>query len=153
MAANTANKRILVTKADGSQYVETVNDELGLRAGDKEGLKDRLKKQGVDAANIDLYGFQDNTSKAKISGRPGAGHRQPPAGDNAAPPAASRFDRNRAAVKVAAVFRGKVARNQFEHEKRKVEAVNRQRQEEFEESTRPKPRQILRPKGKSYIGF
>ena len=32
-AANTANRRVLVTHKDGRQSVETVNDELGLKAG------------------------------------------------------------------------------------------------------------------------
>jgi calcyphosin len=67
MAANTANRRLLVTKADGSQSVETVENELGLRGKDVDGMRSRLKQQGIDAAKIDLYGYQDATSKPKAA--------------------------------------------------------------------------------------
>jgi len=53
-AANSANKRVLVTRADGSQYVEEIKNDLGLKQGDKAGMMARLKAQGVDAANISL---------------------------------------------------------------------------------------------------
>ena len=46
-----------------------------------------------------------------------------------------------------------MARKQVGQEKRKIDAVRRQELEEQEERNRPKPREILRPKGKSYIGF
>jgi hypothetical protein len=39
MAANTANKRVLVTNKDGSQSVQTVESELGLKAGDIDGIR------------------------------------------------------------------------------------------------------------------
>ncbi|CAM9205863.1 unnamed protein product, partial [Ectocarpus fasciculatus] len=53
-AANTANRRVLVTNKDGSQSVVGINDELGLKADDKDGMRARLGRQGVDAANIEL---------------------------------------------------------------------------------------------------
>ena len=65
MAANTANRRVLVTNKDGSQSVVGINNELGLKAGDKDMMRARLAQQGVDAANIDLYGGLDTTEKAK----------------------------------------------------------------------------------------
>ena len=50
MAANTANLRVLVTRADGSQYVEEVKDDLGLKRDDATGIAARLEAQGVSAA-------------------------------------------------------------------------------------------------------
>ena len=44
---NTANLRVLVTHADGSKTVETVNQDLGLKRTDLEGIKRRLIKQGI----------------------------------------------------------------------------------------------------------
>ena len=60
-AANSSNRRVLVTRADGSQYVQEVKNDLGIGAKDKAGMAERLKAQGVDAANIDLHGAgEDN---------------------------------------------------------------------------------------------
>ena len=55
-AANSANRRVLVTHADGSQTVEEIKDDLGLRASDKEGMMNRLRGQGVSANNLSLFG-------------------------------------------------------------------------------------------------
>ena len=41
-SANTANKRVLVTNADGSQSVEEIKNDLGLRQGDRAGAIARL---------------------------------------------------------------------------------------------------------------
>jgi Ca2+-binding EF-hand superfamily protein len=68
-AANTANRRVLVTRADGSQYVEEVKNDLGLAAKDKDGTLARLQKQGVNAANIDFYGgMEDKNTKYRQGG-------------------------------------------------------------------------------------
>ena len=64
MAANTANKRVLVTNKDGSQQVVTVENELGVRPGDVNGYRKRLAQQGVDG-NLELFGGVDATEKAK----------------------------------------------------------------------------------------
>ena len=72
-AANTANRRVLVTNRDGSQSVQTINNELGLKASDINAVKARLAQQGVDAANVDLFGGLDTTEKR------GAGGKGPPA--------------------------------------------------------------------------
>merc|ERR1712185_637443 len=53
--ANSANRRVLVTRADGSQSVEEIKDDLGLKADDKAGMMARLKAQGIDAANISTF--------------------------------------------------------------------------------------------------
>ncbi len=63
------------------------------------------------------------------------------------------FDKHQAASKLAAAYRGRIARKQVEQEKRKVQANQQRQYEEEEERNRPRPREILRPKGKSYIGF
>ena len=147
---------MLVTKADGSQYVETVNDELGLRGKDTEGIRARLKQQGVDAANIDTHGYQDHTSKARrpMSANRGANKKDLSSGSSvASAPQRTAYDRNNAAMKVAAVYRGKLARNRADTERRKNAAILKEQEEDAIEANRPKPRQILRPKGKSYIGF
>ena len=58
--ANTANKRVLVTHADGTQSVEEVNNDLGLKADDKAGMMRRLKAQGIDATGISTDGAVDD---------------------------------------------------------------------------------------------
>eukprot|EP01038_Epipyxis_sp_PR26KG_P004385 gene4385-6201_t len=75
-AANSSNRRVLVTRADGSQYVEEIKNDLGLKADDKAGMMNRLKAQGVNAANISLFdGGDDNNNKAGF-GTPGRGSRK-----------------------------------------------------------------------------
>jgi Ca2+-binding EF-hand superfamily protein len=65
-AANSANKRVLVTRADGSQSVEEIKSDLGLKANDKAGMMARLRAQGVDASNISLFdGGDDGVGKDK----------------------------------------------------------------------------------------
>jgi Ca2+-binding EF-hand superfamily protein len=59
-AANSANRRVLVTRADGSQYVEEIRDDLGLKANDKDGMMARLRQQGVSAASISLFDGGDD---------------------------------------------------------------------------------------------
>ena len=55
-AANSANRRVLVTRADGSEYVEEIQNDLGLRADDKAGMMERLRAQGViNATGISTY--------------------------------------------------------------------------------------------------
>src|SRR5690606_3220851 len=51
-SANTANRRVLVTHSDGRQTVEEITDDLGLRADDKAGMKQRLRAQGIIANDI-----------------------------------------------------------------------------------------------------
>jgi hypothetical protein len=58
-----------------------------------------------------------------------------------------------AAAKLAAAYRGRLGRKKASHEQRKVDAVNQEMYAEEVEQSRPKPRQISRPKGNSYIGF
>jgi hypothetical protein len=47
---------VLVTRNDGTQYVQEVENDLGVGGKDKKGLQGRLQAQGVDGANIELFG-------------------------------------------------------------------------------------------------
>ena len=72
-AANSSNKRVLVTHADGSQEVVEIKNDLGLAQGDTAGLLNRLSLQGVQASQvatssgIDL--MSSNNSKSKASAK------------------------------------------------------------------------------------
>jgi Ca2+-binding EF-hand superfamily protein len=46
-AANTANLRVLVTHLDGTQTVETIEDDMGLPDTNSQTLANALRKQGV----------------------------------------------------------------------------------------------------------
>jgi calcyphosin len=69
-AANTANKRVLVTNKDGSQSIQTIEQELGMKPGDKEDMRARLARQGVHAENIEMHGGVDTRTKASASKPP-----------------------------------------------------------------------------------
>lgn len=67
-AANSANKRVLVTRNDGSQYVEEIKDDLGVKSNDKDEIMRRLRAQGVDVAGISTAGsteYQQKSSPAR----------------------------------------------------------------------------------------
>jgi len=55
-AANTSNLRVLVTHEDGHQSIETIKNDLGLRRDDYEGIKSRLRSQGIKAKAISVKG-------------------------------------------------------------------------------------------------
>jgi Ca2+-binding EF-hand superfamily protein len=55
-SANSSNRRVLVTHADGRQTVEEIRDDLGVKADDKEEMMRRLRSQGIDPSNIALFG-------------------------------------------------------------------------------------------------
>jgi hypothetical protein len=57
--ANSANRRVLVTHANGRQTVEEIKDDLGLKADDKAGMMRALRAQGVNVRNVSLYDGQD----------------------------------------------------------------------------------------------
>ena len=71
--ANTANRRVLVTHADGRQTVEEIKNDLGLKADDKAGMMARLKAQGVNAANISTFDGGDD-----VGGKPQRPKTAPP---------------------------------------------------------------------------
>jgi len=51
---NTSNLRVLVTWEDGHQSVETIKNDLGLRRDDIEGIKTRLRAQGIKVKTVSL---------------------------------------------------------------------------------------------------
>ena len=65
MAANTANKRVLVTNKDGSQRVVSIDNELGMKPGDVDAARARLRQQGIDASAVEMHGGVDTTEKAR----------------------------------------------------------------------------------------
>ena len=71
-SANTANRRVLVTHADGRQTVEEIKNDLGLKQGDNAGAIARLRAQGTNASSISFHdGGADNErlSKAEMHKR------------------------------------------------------------------------------------
>ena len=61
-AANSANRRVLVTRSDGTQSVQAIKHDLGLKAGDKAGMMSRLQAQGLEVAGISTFdGIDDRT--------------------------------------------------------------------------------------------
>lgn len=68
-------------------------------------------------------------------------------------PGPSALDRHKAALKVASVFRGHLARKEYEGEQRKALAIRREEEEAQREASLPRPKALVRPKGKSYCGF
>ena len=65
-SANSANRRVLVTHADGRQSVEEIKDDLGLKQGDSGSAIARLKKQGVNASSVSFHdGGEDNEKVSK----------------------------------------------------------------------------------------
>ena len=69
-AANTANRRVLATYDDGTQGVQEINNDLGLKSNDKSGMISRLRAQGVKAKDVGTYHYEDDMS-ASQSGRGG----------------------------------------------------------------------------------
>ena len=67
-AANTVNRRVLATRSDGTQYVQEIKNDLGLRRGDNQGAVSRLKAQGVGVSSAEEYGSAGDRSKG--FGRP-----------------------------------------------------------------------------------
>jgi len=55
-AANTSNLRVLVTHEDGHQSIETIKNDLGLRRDDIEGIKARLRSQGIKVKAVSVKG-------------------------------------------------------------------------------------------------
>ena len=63
------------------------------------------------------------------------------------------YVRHAAAAKLAAVYRGRQGRKEAAYENRKQQAQLRAQYDDEQEINRPQAKQVLRPKGKSYIGF
>jgi len=69
-AANSANRRVLVTHADGSTSVQEIKQDLGIAADDKVAMIARLKAQGINAANIELFGGVEDEDSNKAAAKP-----------------------------------------------------------------------------------
>ena len=166
-SANTANLRVLVTDKDGKQRVATVEKELGLKQGDREEIRKRLAAQGVDASNVELYGGMDTTEKPRAQrGGVAAARPSAPAASNAGAAQGqgrqlesklgvnvgnprSTYQRNVAAVKLAAAFRGRVGRKIALAEQRKENAKQKRINEELAEQNIPRPQRLIRPQPKA----
>ena len=169
-SANTANLRVLVTDKDGKQKVATVEKELGLKQGDREEIRKRLMGQGIDAANVELYGGMDSTKKPTAQRGAAVAPRGAAIGGNMRPGVAraaqafanpkqleskngvnvglgprSTYERNLAALKLAAAFRGRKARKLAQQEVRKRDAIIAKKAEEEAEANRPRAPKLIRP--------
>jgi calcyphosin len=79
--ANTSNRRVLVTNADGSQSVQEIQDDLCICTSDRDKIHDKLRAQGVYAQAVTTSGaVEDETQRqtrpprrreARESPRPG----------------------------------------------------------------------------------
>ena len=68
-AANTANRRVLVTDKNGRQSVQTVERELGMRGRDSNDVRGRLARQGLtDLDGVEMYGGMDTRDAPKMTG-------------------------------------------------------------------------------------
>ena len=63
--ANTSNRRVLVTQADGTQTVQEIRNDIGIKADDKAAMKANLEAQGIHAGNIELSGLVDTRKPSK----------------------------------------------------------------------------------------
>jgi Ca2+-binding EF-hand superfamily protein/6,7-dimethyl-8-ribityllumazine synthase len=81
--ANSSCRRVLVTHADGTQTVEEVMNDIGMKADDKAAMKANIEAQGISVSNIETAGSVDTTKPPKAP-------RSAPA-SLAAPPRNSRF--------------------------------------------------------------
>ena len=63
--ANSSNKRVLVTRSDGTQSVEEIKNDLGLKTDDKAGMTRRLKAQGVEVTGISTDGAVEDIKATK----------------------------------------------------------------------------------------
>lgn len=109
-----------------SQTVEVIRNDLGLKSTDKARMKNELNRQGVKAADIQLYGG-DNERRNQ--------------------------EREEAAVKFQAAFRGHKAREHAERAIRKKNAEELRKAEEEKAQARPQQKVVYRPKLRSAYGF
>ena len=63
--ANTSNRRVLVTQADGTKTVQEIKNDIGIKADDKAAMKANLEAQGIHAGNIELSGLVDTRKPSK----------------------------------------------------------------------------------------
>ena len=62
-------RRVLVTHSDGSQSVEEITHDLGVKADDKDEMVKRLKAQGIDVSGVSIaYGDKGKPDKGDKKG-------------------------------------------------------------------------------------
>eukprot|EP00752_Nemacystus_decipiens_P010992 g9769.t1 len=62
--ANTTARRVLATRADGTQTVEEVKGAAGMGAADKKAILNSLRAQGLSVTSVALFGTLDTTEPA-----------------------------------------------------------------------------------------
>lgn len=73
-AANSANKRVLATLADGTQAVVEIEQDLGLDPTDKNEMIRRLRAQGVNVSGVDYKGgVEDDDKSGRTAGMSSGG--------------------------------------------------------------------------------
>merc|ERR1719231_1479408 len=97
-------------------------------ASNMDDIRGRLAKQGI-SGDVELYGGYDDTGKGRKAGqappRPRDKHGNP-----------QLHEKNAAASKVAAAYRGRQGRKKAAHEQRKLDRYTREAEEEYYEATR-----------------
>jgi len=68
--ANSTNRRVLVTHADGRQTVEEIKDDLGIRAGDQDAMMKNLRTQSFNAHSISLTWANDECKTQMLPSPP-----------------------------------------------------------------------------------
>lgn len=133
-AANPANLRVLVTHPDGRQTVEEIKKPLGLKAGDANAIKERLKRQGLNVVEVEVKGETETTKEKnnKSTAKP--------------------VGRGDAATRVQAVFRGHQAQRLAENTRRKVARAEQEKQEAQAFAAEGTQR-VRRPQLRSFYGF
>eukprot|EP00903_Cladosiphon_okamuranus_P013063 g12184.t1 len=63
--ANSTARRVLATRADGSQTVEEVKGAAGKGAADKKAILNSLRAQGLSVTSVALFGTLDTTEPPK----------------------------------------------------------------------------------------
>eukprot|EP00736_Rhodelphis_marinus_P011918 Rmarinus@m.15932 len=70
--ANTTNRRVLVTHADGRQSVEEIKNDIGISSENTSAMQANLRKQGIHASKMEMHYANDDT---KSPARPGSARR------------------------------------------------------------------------------
>ena len=82
--ANTANSRVQVTHLDGTQSIESIDENLGLDLTNQAAVLSKLKKQGIwDVVYVEMNGSASSAqiiSAAGLTPKP-AGRRENPSGE------------------------------------------------------------------------
>lgn len=76
-AANSANRRVLVTHSDGTQSVVEIENDMGLKPNDTAGMIQRLRAQGVDVRALSTFDSGGDDS-GPVAGRSRGGQQKRP---------------------------------------------------------------------------